>query len=267
MLNAMTDDVGILQHGRFTIPDRNFGYCTDDNARGLVVALQTYQLTNDEQMLELARKYLSFVHHAFNPKSGRFRNFMAYDRRWSEEVGSEDSHAQALWGLGSAVALAPNVGMRAAALDLFDRAIHAVDGFTSPRAWAFTLVGVHAYLRRYGGDSDARRIRESLANRLYDQFCANSKPEWPWLEDTLTYSCGKLPQALLLAGQWLEHGGMTEMGLRSLNWLLKVQTCSDGHLSLIGNQGWYSRVAKKRTLINNRSKHRHCSKPALRPIE
>ena len=245
MLNAMTDDVGILQHGRFTIPDRNFGYCTDDNARGLVVALQTYQLTNDEQMLELARKYLSFVHHAFNPKSGRFRNFMAYDRRWSEEVGSEDSHARALWGLGSAVALAPNVGMRAAALDLFDRAIHAVDGFTSPRAWAFTLVGVHAYLRRYGGDSDARRIRESLANRLYDQFCANSKPEWPWLEDTLTYSCGKLPQALLLAGQWLEHGGMTEMGLRSLNWLLKVQTCSDGHLSLIGNQGWYSRGGEK----------------------
>ncbi len=101
----MTDDVGMLQHARFTTPDRNHGYCTDDNARRLVVALQSYELTQDVEMLKLARRYLSFVHHAFNPDGGRFRNFMTYDRRWEEEAGSEDSHARALWGLGSAVAL------------------------------------------------------------------------------------------------------------------------------------------------------------------
>ncbi len=238
-LRAMTDDVGILQHARFTTPDRNHGYCTDDNARALVVALQSYELTQDPEMLDLARTYLSFVHHAFNAAEGRFRNFMNYDRRWKEEIGSEDSHARALWGLGSAVALARHDGMRALALDLFDRASRSTDDFASPRAWAFTLVGVHAYLSRYGGDSEAKRIGESLANRLYDQFCVNAKPDWPWPEDTLTYSCGKLPHAMLLAGQWMRHEGMIDVGLQSLHWLLQLQTSESGHLSLIGNQGWF----------------------------
>ena len=223
-LRAMTDNVGILQHARYTIPDRNHGYCTDDNARALVVALQSYELTQDCEMLNLGRTYLSFLHHAFNPEESRFRNFMSFDRRWLEGVGSEDSHGRALWGLGSAVALAQDHGMR---------------------AWAFTLVGVHAYLSRYGGDSEAKRIRESLANRLYEQFVSNAKDDWPWPEETLTYSCGKLPHAMLLAGQWMGHDGMIDIGLRSLDWLLKIQTSDDGHLSLIGNRGWFPRGGTK----------------------
>lgn len=238
-LRAMTDDVGVLQHARYTTPDRHHGYCTDDNARALVVALQSYELTQDREMLHLARTYLSFVHHAFSIEENRFRNFMSFDRRWVEDVGSEDSHARALWGLGSAVALARDDGMRAHALDLFDRGLRASDEFTSPRAWAFTLVGVHAYLSRYGGDSEAKRIRESLANRLYGQFTSNAKDDWPWPEDTLTYACGTLPHAMLLAGQWMKHDGMIGIGLQSLEWLLKIQSSEDGHLSLIGNRGWF----------------------------
>jgi glycosyltransferase involved in cell wall biosynthesis len=244
-LRAMTDNVGILQHAQFTTPDRNHGYCTDDNSRALVVALQSYELTQDHTMLQLAQTYLSFLLHAFNPSAGRFRNFMGYDRHWQEEIGSEDSHARALWGLGCAVALARNDGMRALALDLFDRALHSTDKFTSPRAWAFALVGVHAYLSRYRGDSESRRIGEDLANRLYEQFVANEKEDWPWPEDTLTYSCGKLPHAMLLAGQWMQHEGMIDIGLRSLDWLLKIQTGVDGHLSLIGNRGWLTRGGTK----------------------
>ncbi len=107
------------------------------------------------------------------------------------------------------------------------------------------IVGVHAYLSRYRGDSEAKRIREHLANRLFHQFQDNSTSDWPWPEDTLTYSCGKLPQALLLAGQWLQHDEMKVVGLKSLKWLLQIQTTSDGHLSLIGNHGWFSRDGQK----------------------
>jgi len=234
-LRVLTDDVGILQHARYTVPDRSFGYCTDDNARALMFALESHRLTRAPEMLKLAGVYLSFVQHAYNAQRGRFRNFLSYDRRWEEEEGSEDSHARALWALGNAVSLAPNEGIRATALDLFEDALSAVVDFKSPRSWAFTLVGVHAYLRRYSGDSDARRIRESLALRLFKRFEANTNDDWPWPEDTVTYANGKLPHALLLAGQWMQRGDLTEMGLRSLNWLLRNQISPPGMLSPIGS--------------------------------
>ena len=240
-VRAMTDDVGMLQHSRYTVPDRNHGYCTDDNARALIFALQAYRLTQAPELLQMATTYLSFLQHAYNPANGRFRNFMSYDRRWQEEVGSDDSHGRALWSLGFAVADAPTVGLRAAALDLFGQALQAAESLVAPRAWAFTLVGNHAYLRRYSGDSEARRIRETLANRLFDMFQAQAIDEWPWPEDRLTYANAKLPHALLMSGQWMQRGDMIDMGLRSLEWLLEVKTEPDGILSPIGNKGWYPR--------------------------
>lgn len=240
-LCSLTDDVGMLQHARYTVPDRNHGYCTDDNARALIFALRAYRLTKAPELLEMATTYLSFLQHAYNPAKGRFRNFMSYDRTWQEEFGSDDSHGRALWSLGIAVANAPTVGLRAAALDLFEPALGAVESLPSPRAWAFALVGIHAYLRRYSGDSEARRIRESLANRLFDLFEAHATDEWPWPEETLTYANAKLPHALLMSGQWLQRGDMIETGVNSLEWLLDVMTESDGTLAPVGNDGWYHR--------------------------
>jgi glycosyltransferase involved in cell wall biosynthesis len=240
-LRTLTDDAGILQHARYSIPDRNHGYCTDDNARALIFSLQAFDLTQSPELLSLAAIYLSFLQHAYNPETGRFRNFMSYDRRWQEEVGSEDSHGRALWALGFAVADAPTVAMRAAALDLFDQGLRATEHFTSPRALAFTIVGIHAYLRRYSGDSDARRIREQLAESLYTMFRQNISDDWVWPEDKVTYANGKLPHALLLAGQWTERPEMVELGLRSLDWLLEIKTTPEGVVSPVGNDGWYER--------------------------
>lgn len=244
-LRCLTDDVGILQHARYSIPDRNHGYCTDDNARALIFALQAWQRKQSPELLEMAGVYLSFLQHAYRPQTGRFRNFMSYDRRWLEEVGSEDSHGRALWGLGYAVAYAPTLGMRGAALDLFDQALHGTEHFTSPRAWAFAIVGVHAYLRRYSGDSDARRIREQLAESLFGIFRENVSDDWVWPEDTITYANGKLPHALLLAGQWTQRPEMVQLGLRSLGWLLSVKTTREGIVSPVGNEGWYERNGQR----------------------
>ena len=238
-LRALTDDVGILQHSRFTIPDRRHGYCTDDNARALIFALEAHRTMKLPELIEMANTYLSFLQHAYDEDTGRFRNFMSYDRRWLEEVGSEDSHARALWGLGFAVANAPNVGMRAAAIDLFEHSLRATERFESPRPWAFALVGVHAYLRRYSGDSDARRIRQKLALRLFEAFQTNQTDDWLWPEEMLTYANGKLPHALLLAGQWMQRDDMVQLGLRSLEWLMGIKTDATGVLSPVGNDGWY----------------------------
>jgi glycosyltransferase involved in cell wall biosynthesis len=239
-LKAFTDDTGILQHANYTIPDRTHGYCTDDNARALLVAAmgQKYLPTNGLGLDFLSGHYLGFLLYAFNEKNGRFRNFMTYSRNWTEEIGSEDAHGRAIWSIGKAVAFLQNPGHLAMSTTLFNKALRAVETFHSPRAIAFCLVGVNAYLDKFSGDSDVRRVREILADRLFDQFKNNATDSWPWLENALNYANGKLPHALLLSGRWMHQKDMIDMGLLSLKWLIAIQT-EDGHFVPIGSNGWY----------------------------
>ncbi|MDY7035227.1 MAG: glycosyltransferase family 4 protein [Thermodesulfobacteriota bacterium] len=241
-MKAITDDTGILQHANYTIPDRTHGYCTDDNARAMLVAAmgQKYLPTNGFGLDFLSGHYLGFLLYAFNDENRRFRNFMTYSRQWMEDIGSEDAHGRALWCIGKSVAFLDDPGHLAMSTTLFKKALSAVEGFHSPRAIAFSLVGVHAYLSKFSGDSDSRRIREVLANRLFDQFKNNATDEWPWTENALNYANGKLPHALLMSGQWMQRNDMIDMGLQSLKWLLTIQT-EEGHFVPIGNKGWYEK--------------------------
>ena len=241
-LKAFTDDTGILQHANYTIPDRIHGYCTDDNARALLAAAmgQKFLPTNGLGLDSLSGHYLGFLLYAFNEKNGRFRNFMTYSRQWMEEVGSEDAHGRALWCLGKAVAFLDNPGHLAMSTTLFSKALPAAENFHSPRAMAFCLVGMHAYLDKFSGDSDVRRIRNVLADRLFDQFSNHATDDWPWLEKALNYANGKLPHALLLSGQRMQRGDMVDMGLRALKWLLAIQT-ENKHFMPIGSNGWYEK--------------------------
>ena len=241
-LKAFTDDTGMLQHANYTIPDRTHGYCTDDNARALLVATmgQKYLPTNGWGLDALSGHYLGFLLYAFNEKEGRFRNFMTYSRQWMEEIGSEDSHGRALWCLGKAVAFLDDLGHLAMSTTLFKKALREAENFLSPRAIAFSLVGMHAYLDKFSGDSDVRRIRDVLANRLFDQFKNNATDRWPWLENALNYANGKLPHALLLSGRRMQQSDMVDMGLLSLKWLITIQT-EDGHFVPIGSNGWYEK--------------------------
>ena len=241
-LKAFTDDTGILQHANYTIPDRSHGYCTDDNARALLFAAigQRYLPTNGWGLDSLCGHYLGFLLYAFNEEKGRFRNFMTYSRQWTEDIGSEDAHGRALWSLGKAVAFLQNPGHLAMSTTLFNKALPAAETFHSPRAIAFALVGMHAYLDKFSGDSDVRRIRELLAERLFEQFKNNATDDWPWLEKALNYANGKLPQALLLSGRKMQREDMVDMGLLSLRWLINVQTQA-GHFTPIGSNGWYAK--------------------------
>lgn len=245
-LDRLTDDVGILQHANFIIPNRKHGYSTDDNARALIVVLLAQNLLIEDDLLEnLDCRYLSFLLHAFNEKNGRFRNFLGYDRKWLEDEGSEDSHGRAVWSLGITVVLSKTKEFGDQALRIFDRAVSVLSEFKSPRALAFGLIGIHAYLARFGGDSKIRRFREKIANHLFELYCSNASDKWPWIENTLTYDNGKVPQALMMSGQWLQRGDMVKAGLRSLEWLIKVQKNPKGHFTPIGNFGWHLRNGEK----------------------
>lgn len=240
-LLAMTDDTGMLQHCSYTVPNREHGYCVDDNARALIVANIHHAVYRHQSTVPLAQKYLSFLLHAFNPGTGRFRNFMSYDRRWLEETGSEDAHGRAMWALGVTVREAPSEALRALAIRLFNDALPAAAELTAPRAWAFTLLGICAYLEVYAGDARVRRTGWLLARRLHGLYRTCARGDWLWFEDRVTYDNAVLPMALILAGRRQGDQPMLDDGLAALRWLLRLQTAPEGHLSLVGNAGWYVR--------------------------
>ena len=144
----------------------------------------------------------------------------------------------------SLLTLIDNPGQLAMSTTLFNQALRIIEYFYSPRAIAFALVGIHAYLDKFSGDSEVRRVREILANKLFNQFKNNATKNWHWLENSLNYANGKLPHALLISGQWMQRSDMIDMGLESLEWLLTIQT-EDGHFVPIGSNGWYEKGGTK----------------------
>jgi glycosyltransferase involved in cell wall biosynthesis len=248
-VHVMTDDTGMLQHASFSIPRYADGYCLDDNARALLLmALIEDGGTDDAKAVrKLASRYLAFVSHAFRADTGRFRNFMSYARRWAEEDGSEDSHGRALWSLGAVLGRSSDPGRQSLGGDLFHAALPAVSTFTSPRAWAYTLLGIDEYLRAFQGDSNVQSTRKQLAERLLDIYRRTSSGEWPWFEDRVTYSNARLSQALIVSGTWMHDEEMVATGTRSLEWLAAVQCSEDGYFTPVGSNGFYARGATMAT--------------------
>jgi glycosyltransferase involved in cell wall biosynthesis len=253
-LNRLTDDTGILQHAIFTVPNRGEGYTSDDNARALIFAVwlehvgkaTTEEASPDGIALNSSFRYLSFLEHAFNPKSGRFRNFLGYDRRWHEGEGSEDCHGRSVWALGTVLGRSSDQGLRCAAGRLFESALPAVVEFYSPRACAYALLGIQAYLDSYPGDRDAQKVRSVLAGRLLAMYESIRRPDWKWCENILAYGNARLPQAMLLAGSACSDDRMISAGLDSMDWLMETQRCqANGHFVPIGSQGFYRQGGEK----------------------
>jgi len=242
-LYRMSDSTGIFQHASFTVPNFAEGYCTDDNARALLLALMLQQSGNHSQGInERATTYAAFVNHAFDRTSRRFRNFMSFDRRWLEEQpGSEDCHGHALWALGLCVGHAGHGSFQMLAAELFEQALPVAAEFTSPRAWAFTLIGIDEYLRRFSGDRRANQIRELLTAKLLQRYADAVTEDWQWFEDVVSYANAKLPHALILSGRCMNNATMLETGLQTLRWLVKNQTSDAGSFRPIGSNGFYRR--------------------------
>ncbi len=251
-LRRMTDDTGMLQHAIFTIPNRSEGYTTDDNARALIFAVLLGQVEKNQRgkinpsTETAALRYSAFLEHAFNPAKSRFKNFLRYDRRWNEAIGSEDSHGRALWALGSVLGRSEDPGLRGAAGRLFEFSLPAVLEFHSPRAWAYSLLGIQEYLDSYPGDRDAQKVRSSLSRRLLEMYHSIRRPDWKWFENVVAYGNARLPQALLVVGSASSDDRMISAGLESLDWLLQMQRCeANGHFVPVGSQGFYQQGGEK----------------------
>ena len=244
-LLRLTDSTGILQHAIHSLPDFSHGYCTDDNARALIVTVLFEDLELEaRELARLSEIYASCLQYAFNPDLKCFRNFMGFNRTWLEPVGSEDSHGRALWALGTCVGRSKHRDLQAWAAQLFDRALPFVTDTSSPRTWAYALLGIYEYFRRFSGDRMAAQMRDTLTKRLIDLFEANASEEWPWFEDTVTYANAALSHVLILSGRWADNPRAFEIGLKSLGWLMSVQKSPHGHFRPIGSNGFYPRGGK-----------------------
>ena len=247
-LSRMTDSTGIFQHAILTVPNFSQGYCTDDNARAFILATLLDELKEEPARVRtLSTTYGAFLNHAFDDKTKRFHNQMSFDRRWLDEQGSEDCHARAIWALGVGVGRSPRRSFQIMAGQLFARALPVVPKFTSPRAWAFCLIGIHEYLRRLSGDRSVRQVREALIARMMDIFDRASHPDWPWFEEELSYDNAKLAHALILSGRVNGHQKAFDRGLEALRWLVGVQTSENGHFRPIGSNGFYRRGGTRST--------------------
>jgi glycosyltransferase involved in cell wall biosynthesis len=241
---SLCDSTGMLQHAIHSVPNRAHGYCLDDNARALLFSSALINSGDAELSETLTARFAAFIQHAWNPDSRRFRNFMSYDRRWLEESGSEDSHGRTLWALAECACKDTDPSRRRWAAALFKTALPSVEEFSSPRAWAFALLGLDAYCTLAGGDSFADRMRRLLADKLMSVFSATETKDWVWFEGLLAYDNARLSQALIQTGLTTHTPRYVEVGLRSLRWLMSLQTSSSGYFRPIGTKS-FGRIREK----------------------
>lgn len=236
-VERLSDGCGILQHSIFTVPDRTHGYCVDDNCRALML-MHRVQGDSAGRADALANIFASFVQFAWNGERGRFRNFMAYDRGWLEEFGSEDSFGRSLWSIGVTASEARDPVLRRWARHLFDQVAPHALSLVSPRSWAFALLGADALLRAHPGHGLARTILTDFSARLQACLHRYRAPGWIWFEPVLGYDNARLPEALVRAGARLGDEALLADGLSSLAWLEGVQRNDIGQFRAIGTDSF-----------------------------
>jgi len=244
-LVAMSDDTGIVQHAVLDVPNRSTGYCTDDIARGFIVAClaSTHDRLRDDAQ-RLARTYLSFLHDAQLP-DGRFHNFMSFDRRWLDDVGSEDSIGRAIWALGVGTRCAPKASWRALCDEMIMRAAPRAAELTFIRARAYAALGLSQAYDATGRNRTALRdVLRGLGDAFTAAHAAAAAPNWDWFEDDMTYDNARLPEACIRLGMVLDDRNLLDLGLRTLEFYESV-TFEDRTFVPIGNMGWHGRGARR----------------------
>lgn len=243
-LETLTDTTGIMQHAVGRRPDPEHGYCTDDVSRSLTVDLLHRRELGWTGVSASAWRSYRFLVDAFETSTGRFRNFRAIDGTWLDSPGSEDAHARAVVALAESM-VAPDGGFREAVSALFARALPATLELRALRPRSSALLACDAALHA-GDGGEIMQTHQKLAVGLREAFEAEAVTAgWPWPESVLTYENALVARAMITGGTCLGASEMVRVGCHVLDWLIEAQTASDGHLTTIGNQGWWPRDGKR----------------------
>ena len=230
----MTDDTGMFQHARYSIPNLTEGYCTDDNARALIMAVMLYEKLQKPAYLALVYRYLGFVLYAQN-ESGGFRNFMTYNRQFTEREGSEDCFGRCLWALGYTLASSSMPrGIKEACTAAVRRALPNIRNLEWSHGQAYALIGL-SFIEGPELDGLMSELADSLVNR-FAHF--GGEKDWRWFEDILTYGNAVLPWSLFAAYRRLAQDRLLQVAQESLEFLDQV-TFHNGFFWSVGCHGWF----------------------------
>lgn len=240
-IKRLTDDTGLFQHSKFIVPNRKYGYCTDDNARAVIAMTRYYAQYPEPEAMRLFDIYLSFIMHS-QDENGLVRNFMNFDRSWMENEPVNDALGRVLWAFGTVMANSPSPSYIPIIKDCFDRSVKHVRKLL-PRGMAYSILGMSDYLKQFPGASDIKREMELAADELMVQYRENSYPDWPWFEEILTYNNAILPYAMFVAGKTLSDKYF-DVAKKTCRFLLSA-TFNGSFFSFVGNNGWYERGKEK----------------------
>ncbi|MCP5114761.1 MAG: glycosyltransferase, partial [bacterium] len=229
-LRRLTNHLGVWEHAHFTTPRPEHGYCTDDNARALIVICR--QPEASAGLVQLAEIYLTFLEQAFLPGGG-FHNRRRWDGAWADKVGSDDAQGRALWALGSVAHRGPTPAMCQVGLHLFARNSEFDSPF--PRANAYAVLGAAEMVQASPDHEPAWKVLERCAGRIP---VVPHDARWPWPEERLTYDNARIPEALLAAGACTGDDSLLDTGLRLLEWLVATETRTGGCFSFTPVGGW-----------------------------
>jgi glycosyltransferase involved in cell wall biosynthesis len=241
-VKRLTDDTGIVQHAKYGIPNLKEGYCLDDNARALIMALMSYQQNKSKVALELLPVYLSYIQY-MQLDNGSFRNFLSFDRKYLDEIGSEDSFGRTVWALGFSINCAPNNSYREFAEELFFKSVPHFKNLQHLRGIANTIIGVVNYLRVHPYNEEMSSQLNLLTKPLVAAYKKNTSKSWHWFEEKLTYDNAILPLALLHSFEITADEQVKKIALESLEFL-DLHTMSLGYLSPVGSEGWFFKGKK-----------------------
>lgn len=236
-VRRLTDDTGIVQHAKYGIPNLKEGYCLDDNARALIMALMAYERNKSQEALDLLPIYLSYIHY-LQREDGNFRNFLSFTRQYLDEVGSEDSFGRTIWALGYLINCAPNNSYREFAGELFFRAVPHFQDLHHLRGIGNAIIGICYYLKAHPEDEGMGKQLNQLTASLLGAYQIHKTDEWYWFEEKLTYDNAILPLALLHSCEITGDELTRHIAMESLDFLDRL-SFRTGFLSPVGNEGWY----------------------------
>ncbi|MGA2093524.1 MAG: hypothetical protein ABSH16_08980 [Sedimentisphaerales bacterium] len=266
-IQRLTDDTGLFQHAKFTIPLRSEGYATDDNARALIVATRYYALNHDEESLRLLDKYLEFILHSHHDDDA-VRNLMNFDRTWMANEPAHDAFGRVIWAFGELLAQPPSEIYVPLAKERIDTAMPHIEK-QYLRGMASSIMGLAGYLKRFPDANHVRECMRTIAEAIVQRYEENKQTDWPWFEDILTYDNAIIPCALFTAAITLNESKFLNVARQTCDFLLTNTFTADntespqvypggsnpqhkvgglpvrGHFSFVGCLGWFPREGTK----------------------